>query len=363
MTIIIDAHQDIAFNALTFNRDILRSAYDTRESEKGSQIPQWNEGEATVGWPDYQKGQVAIIFATLWNPPKQFCSGAWDVLSYQNLDQASRLAHQQFEYYHRLVQENPDKFTLILNQHDLNRVLADWDNPTSEHTHPVGLMLHMEGAEGLRSMSELEEFFELGVRQVGPVWAGLRYCGGSKALRPFDREGFTLLETMASLGIGMDISHMSESAALTAMDHFDGPVIASHSNSRTLLKGRSGERHLTDRTIQMLFEREGCIGVVPYNKFLSTEWELNTPGETVTIDHIIDQIDYFCQMAGDSMHVGIGSDLDGGFGFPNIPAELDTISDLQKLEPRLLARGYTCEDVKNIFHLNWKKHLEKMLPK
>jgi membrane dipeptidase len=363
MTILIDAHQDIAFNALTFNRDIRLSAYEIRKQEKGTQIPEWNEGEATVGWPEFQDGQVAVIFATLWNPPKAFCSGAWDFLSYQNTDQASKLAHQQFDYYHRLTEENPDKFTLILSQKDLQRVLAAWEKPVSGQTRPVGLMLHMEGAEGLRSMHELEEFYELGVRQVGPVWAGMRYCGGSKTLRPFDNEGFALLDTMASLGIGMDISHMSESAALTAMDHFGGYVIASHSNARTLLKGRSGERHLTDRTIRMLFERGGCAGVVPYNKFLSTEWELNLPSETVTINHIIDQIDYFCQMAGDSTHVGLGSDLDGGFGYPNIPAEFETISDLQKLEPRLLSRGYSIEDVKNIFHLNWRKHLEKMLPK
>lgn len=363
MTYLIDAHQDIAFNALTFKRDIRLSAYEIRNQENGTQIPEWNEGEATVGWPDYQAGEIAVIFATLWNPPKAYCSGAWDVLSYQNVNQASRLAHQQFDYYHRLVEENPDKFTLILGQADLQRVLASWENPNVGKANPVGLMLHMEGAEGLRSINELEEFFELGVRQVGPVWAGLRYCGGSKEVRPFDREGFALLDTMTSLGLGMDISHMSESAALTAMDHFEGCVIASHSNARTLLKGRNNERHLTDQVIRKLFERDGCAGVVPYNKFLSTEWELNSPHDTVTISHIIDQIDYFCQMAGDSAHVGIGSDLDGGFGYPNIPMEIDTIKDLQKLEPALLARGYSTKDIDNIFHLNWKNHLEKMLPK
>ena len=108
----------------------------------------------------------------------------------------------------------------------------------------------MEGAEGLRSIDELDEFYELGLRQVGPVWAGMRYCGGSKETRSFDSEGFSLLEKIASLGMAMDISHMSESAALTALDHFDGPVLASHSNARSLLKGRPPERHLSDQTIR-----------------------------------------------------------------------------------------------------------------
>jgi len=363
MPIFIDAHQDIAFNALTFNRDIRTSAFDIRKQEEGTQIPTWNEGEATVGWPEFQTGKVAVIFATLWNPPVKYAGGAWDILSFRTTEQASRLAHQQFDFYHRLVEENPDKFTLILTKADLQRVLSAWQNPEFTKPHPVGLMIHMEGAEGLRSVDELEEFYELGLRQVGPVWAGMRYCGGSKETREFDNEGYSLLDKIASLGMGMDISHMSESAALTALDRFAGPVIASHSNARSLLKGRPPERHLSDQTIRRLIDRDGCVGVVPYNKFLMSAWDLTSPAGTVTINHIIDQIDYYCQLAGDSTHVGIGSDLDGGFGFPNIPAEFNTIQDFQKLAPALKNRGYNDNDVENIFWLNWKKHLETMLPK
>lgn len=363
MPLLIDAHQDIAFNALTFKRDICLSAFDIRKQETGTPIPTWNEGEATVGWPEFQSGKVAVIFATLWNPPIKYAGGAWDVLSFQTTEQASQLAHQQIDYYHRLVNEHPDKFTLILNQADLTQVLANWHLSSDKQNCPVGLMIHMEGAEGLRSIDELQEFYELGLRQVGPVWAGMRYCGGSKESRSFDREGYDLLNTIASLGMAMDISHMSESAALTALDKFEGPVLASHSNARSLLKGRIGERHLSDQTIRLLFERGGVVGVVPYNKFLSSEWELSSPAGTVTISHIIEQIDYYCQLAGDSAHVGIGSDLDGGFGYPNIPFEFETIRDFQKLAPALQNRGYNENDIENIFWLNWKKHLETMLPK
>ena len=363
MPLLIDAHQDIAFNALTFKRDICASAFEIREQEAGTQIPAWNEGEATVGWPEFQSGNVAVIFTTLWNPPLKYAGGAWDTLAFQTLEQASRLTHQQIDYYHRLVNDNPDKFTLILNKTDLNQVMTAWQNRKDEETCPVGLLIHMEGAEGLRSVDELQELYDLGLRQVGPVWAGMRFCGGSKETRPFDREGFALLDTIASLGMGMDISHMSESAALTALDRFEGPVLASHSNARSLLKTRGGERHLSDQTIRLLFQRGGCVGVVPYNKFLSSEWELTSPVGTVTINHIIEQIDYYCQLAGDSTHVGIGSDLDGGFGYPNIPAELNTIDDFQKLAPILKNRGYNEKDIENIFWLNWKNHLETMLPK
>ncbi len=363
MPILIDAHQDIAYNALTFNRDICASAFDVRKTETGTDIPKWNEGEATVGWPEFQAGKVAVIFATLWNPPIKYRGGAWDTLSFGTTREASKLVHQELDYYHRLVEDNPEKFSLILNRSDLQHVLAAWQDSEEGEPKPVGLMIHMEGAEGLQSVDELEEFHALGLRQVGPVWAGQRFCGGSKESRPFDAEGFALLDTIAALGMAMDISHMSESAALTALDYFPGPVLASHSNARALLKGRPPERHLSDQTIRLLFERGGCVGVVPYNKFLSSEWNLNSPPGTVTINHIINQIDYYCQIAGDSTHVGIGSDLDGGFGFPNIPAEFSTIQDFQTLAPALKERGYNESDIENIFWRNWEKHLESMLPK
>jgi membrane dipeptidase len=61
MTYIIDAHQDIAYNALTFNRDIRLSAYEVRKKEQGTQIPEWNNGDATVGWPEFQDGEIAVI--------------------------------------------------------------------------------------------------------------------------------------------------------------------------------------------------------------------------------------------------------------------------------------------------------------
>ena len=156
---------------------------------------------------------------------------------------------------------------------------------------------------------------ELGLRQVGPVWAGNRYCGGSREDHPFDQEGRKLLEVMSSLGIALDISHMSEKAILTALDLFDGPVMASHANSRYLMRDAHGERHLTDTVIRRVQERGGVIGVIPFNLFLDPEWEPSSRPGTVTLDHLVAQIDYYCQMAGDSLHTGIGSDFDGGFGF------------------------------------------------
>jgi len=77
----------------------------------------------------------------------------------------------------------------------------------------------------------------------------------------------------------------------------------------------------------------------------------------VTLEHVVDQIDHICQLAGTSRHVAIGSDLDGGFGREQSPAGLDTIADLQNIIPILAQRGYTEKEVSTIMHGNWLRLL------
>jgi len=361
MTYLIDSHEDIACSVLTFERDICLSANETRLKEAGTQIPEWNKGEATLGWPDYQRGRVGLIFATVFTAPAKFSGGDWDTMCFKDSVAAEKLMRAQFDYYHRLCSEHPDKFRLVLNQRDLHEVLQPWEEDLPGE-HPVGLVLLMEGADGLSSPRLLEEFHERGLRLVGPAWAGTRYFGGTKEDVPFDVETRALLDMMMQLKLPLDVSHMRESGILAALDHYDGPVIASHANAIALLKESPSFRHLTDSSIRRLYERGAVIGAVPYNLFLSMEWNFGSPREMVTLKMFAEQIDYYCQMAGSSKFTGVGSDFDGGFGFPNIPLELDTIADLQKLGGVLKEMGYTPDDVDYIFHSNWKRQLETMLP-
>jgi membrane dipeptidase len=76
---------------------------------------------------------------------------------------------------------------------------------------------------------------------------------------------------------------------------------------------------------------------------------------------VVDHIDHVCQLAGDSRHSGIGSDLDGGFGWEQSPHDLDTIADLQQVASILGGRGYSDEDVAAIMHGNWLRLLERAL--
>lgn len=380
MPYIIDAHQDLAYNALNFGRDYLRSAHETRQLEQDTPIPQRN-GQTLLGWPEFQRGQVAAIFGTLYLAPQRFASGEWDNQAYKDSSQTYRLYQNQFSYYRRLEDEHPEQFRLIYSRANLQEVLEPWekapaylppkstgeeeseDTPRREAvTHPVGLVLLMEGLEGIRAVEDMEEWWELGARIAGPVWAGGRFCGGMHEPGGFTREGQALLEVMADLGYTLDISHMNEESALQALDQYEGPVVATHANARSLLRGIEGERQLTDRTIRRLIERDGIIGVVPFNRFLKTTWSSGSDRQSVTLHTLAAHIDHICQLAGDALHVGLGTDFDGGFGWPDVPYEIDTIADLLKLVPVLAEFGFDTGSTANILGGNWRRHLERTLP-
>ena len=357
--IIVDAHQDLAWNILTFGRDYTLSAAETRQREQGTEIPNYSD-DTLLGWPDYQRGSVALIFSTLFVAPIRKKLGDWDTQSYADTNQAHAFYNAQLDAYYRLVETQPDKFRLVTNKADLNDVLSHWNGQNSEAGHPVGLVSLMEGAEGVRAPAELEEWWERGVRIIGPAWLGTRFCGGTHEPGPLTKQGYALLEAMADLGFTLDISHMDEKAVLQSLDFYEGKVIATHANAAALLKGTESNRFLSDRVIAGLIERGGIIGVVPYNRFLVNGW---LPGDgRLGLNHVISQIDHLCQIAGDANHVGIGSDFDGGFGLQQVPAEIDTIADLQKLVPFLGEKGYTDEDIAAVLGGNWLRFLEESLP-
>lgn len=364
--LIVDAHEDLAYSALTFGRNYLQSALETRREEEGTQPPDLN-GQTLLGWPDYQRGRVALVFGTLFIAARGSLH-EWETQVYRSADEARHLWQIQVEYYQRLAGDHPEQFRQVFSRADLHQVLAAWREPPpvdgEPATHPVGVTLLMENAEGLGAPRDLEEWYEQGLRLVGPVWArdGIRFCGGGMTGEGFTREGRDLLEVMAGLGLALDLSHMNERSALQACERYEGPIAATHANCRALLRRAEDERHLTDQTIRQLVERGGVMGVSPYARWLRPGWTPADDRQSTTLDHLTAHIDHVCQIAGDARHVGLGTDFDGGWGWPNVPAEIDTIGDLPLLAPRLAAAGYAPEDVAAILGGNWIDFLERALP-
>lgn len=357
--IIVDAHQDLAWNIVSFGRDYTLSAEETRLRERGTDVPKQN-GDTLLGWPDYQRGRVALIFSTLFAAPARRKLGDWDIECYVDDDEAFRRYSAQLDVYHRLVDEAPDKFRLIQNKGQLSAHLQAWQPETTAP--PVGLVVLMEGAEAVRSPSELAEWWHRGVRLIGPAWTGTRFCGGTGEPGPLTSAGLELLEAMADHSFSLDISHMDEKSALQSLDVYPGSILASHANALALLDGSRSNRFLSDRVIRGLIERDAVIGVVPFNPFLLSGWVERDGRHLVSLDHVVAHIDYICQMAGDACHVGLGSDFDGGFGLQRVPEGINTIADLQNLIPLLEEKGYTEEDVAAVLGQNWITYLQNSLP-
>lgn len=363
MSIIVDAHADIAYNMLRYGRDYTRSAHQTRLLEAGGTVAQ-EAGDTLIGWQDYQRGQVALIFSTLYATPIRWHTSGTDAQVYRSFDEAHTLYREQLFLYHRMTDSIPHKFRLVTSLPELEDLLAHWQIQDTTEGHPVGMVPLMEGADAIRSLSELEEWHALGLRMIGPAWVGTRYTGGWREPGPLTPDGRKLLSAMADFNFILDLSHMDEKASLEALDLYPGPVVATHSNCQSLLPNTGSNRHLSDRVITGVIERDGVVGVVPLNSYLKDGWR---PGkdsrQEVPLRFVADHLDHICQLAGDALHAGIGSDFDGGFGVQSVPHEIDTIADLQNLVSLLQERGYSQLDIANIFGENWITRLKRDLPK
>lgn len=358
--VLVDAHADLAWNALNFGRDYTRSAAETRGRESGTQIPDFN-GETLLGWPEWLEANVAVLFVTLFATPLRWKESGWPDRCYGDAEEAHELYQANLDYYHRLVEEHPDKFALIQNPADLEAILSGWERGGDARR--IGMVVLMEGADAVRDPAELEMWFEGGVRVLGPAWAGTRYAGGTDEPGPLTADGRVLLDRMAELGLVLDLSHMTEEGVMEALERYEGALIVSHSSPLARVPHREKpERHMTDRMIVGVAEREGVIGTVLANHFLKDGWTVDQGREAVNLDDVVAAIDHICQLTGDAAYAAIGSDFDGGFGLNKVPSGIDTVADLGKIGDRLAERGYKEADVRGILGENWLRVLRESLP-
>jgi membrane dipeptidase len=172
--------------------------------------------------------------------------------------------------------------------------------------------------------------------------------------------GIALLKEFQRVGIILDVTHLSDQSFFHALDVYAGPLLASHHNCRALVPG---DRQLTDEQIRRLVERGAVIGTAFDNWMLYPGWKRGeTDPALVRIEAAAEHIDHICQLAGNAQHCALGSDLDGGFGTEQTPGDLNTITDLHKLETILAARGYGAMDIDGIFFGNWLRFFTNSLP-
>ncbi len=353
--LVVDAHLDLAMNALMWNRDLALGAHETRELERAEGITGKGRAAGTVGLPDLRSGEIGLVFATLIARKNH---GQNSEIDFRTHEIAFAQAQGQLAYYREL--ERQGVIQLIRTVGDLGEWRAAWEaDPAGA---PFGFVLLMEGADPIVRPEQARLWWEDGLRIVGPVHYGpSAYAFGTGSAGPLTDKGRALLREMDTLGIMLDVSHLTDQSFHEALDRFQGPVLASHSNCRALVPG---DRQLDDAMIGRMIERDGVIGAVMDAWMLQPNWERGvTTNEGVTLANVVDQIDHVCQLAGNSRHAAIGTDLDGGYGIEQTPRDLDTIADVQQIPGLLRARGYSEEDIAAIMHGNWLRLLERGLPK
>ena len=110
-------------------------------------------------------------------------------------------------------------------------------------------------------------------------------------------------------------------------------------------------------------QRDGVIGTVMANRFLVADWEQRDPTVApVTLADVVRHIDHIGEITGTTLHCGIGSDFDGGFGVESTPVEFDSVADLPLLSAALAQAGYGEAEVAGIMGANWLSLLERGLP-
>ena len=350
---ILDAHLDLAMNALEWNRDLTWTVEDIRKSETGMTDKPDRERN-TVSLDAMRKGNIGICVATqIANVKKNSNLPGWN-----SSQQAWAQTQGQLAWYKAM--EDLGEMVQITNAAQLNRHLELWENDVVSKK-PIGYILSLEGADSIVNIDYLEKSYNLGLRAIGPAHYGPgTYAHGTDSVGGIGVKGKELLKKIEELNLILDATHLCDVSFWETMKVYNGPVWASHNNCRKFV---NHNRQYSDEQINELIRRDAVIGIALDAWMMVPNWvrgESTPKGMGVTLNQMIDNIDHICQLSGNSFHVGIGTDLDGAFGKEQSPVDLDTIADLQKIPLMLSKKGYTKIDIENIMSQNFIKFLQRV---
>jgi membrane dipeptidase len=345
--IVFDAHLDLAWNAIDWNRDLRLPVAEIRRSEEG--MADKGRGVNTVSFPELRRGKVAVFIATLLARllrPNLIPA----IQRYSSMPAAYAAAYGQLAYYRALEQQGLLRW--IKDAAGLDAHVRAWLSDEDTTSEPLGFILSMEGADPVLTPEQVREWWQAGLRIIGPAHYGVSpYVHGTGTEGGLFPPGKPLLRAMERAGMILDVTHLSDQCFDEALDVYGGPVLASHHNCRALVPN---QRQLTDDQIKRLVSRGAVIGTALDSWMLYPGWVRGeTRPDVVGMEALVDHIDRVCQLAGNDRHAALGTDLDGGFGREQSPRDLDTIADLQRVPELLRKRGYKTEAIEGVMYGNW----------
>jgi membrane dipeptidase len=350
----IDAHLDLSMNALEWNRDLRKTVAEINDREKGL-TDKPDRSNAVVSLSELRKGNIGLVVGTQIG---RYVAPGNPLPGWHSPEQAWAQTQGQVAWYKAM--EEDGEMVQVNDLESLEKHIKLWNDGASNHLKPVGYILSLEGADSIVTINNLERAYNYGLRAVGPAHYGTgRYAQGTDATGFMGPKGHELLKEMERLNIILDATHLCDDSFWEALNNFKGHVWASHNNCRALV---DHNRQYSDEMIKELINRGAVIGAALDAWMMVPNWVrgVSTPKEmNCNLDVMADHIDHICQLAGNALHVGIGSDLDGAFGREQCPYDLETIADLQKVPSLLKKRGYNDTNVENMMHGNWLRFLRK----
>ena len=312
---IADLHLDIAFNALSYGRGF-----------EGDPAP-----GHLVSRRSLEAAGVTLVGATLFAAPAYDEDLARSGIAYRNAREARLEALSQLNYYRAVG------LPIVLTA-------ADLDAPG------LKAVILMEGADPVETPAQVGDWWQRGVRIIGPAWGGTRYAGGTHSPGGLTPAGRRLLAAMAKAGMILDLSHLAQQAVEDALELWRGPVMASHSNARELVPG---DRQVADATVAEVGRRGGVVGVSFYRGHLRRD------RSRPSLEDVVRHLRHLARAAGGPEHVGLGTDCDGGFAADAAP--FDDYRAIEGLRP-LLRRHFSAEQVDGVMGGNWPAFLKRSLP-
>ncbi|MGI8562871.1 MAG: dipeptidase [Candidatus Dormibacter sp.] len=317
---IVDAHLDIAWNAVA----------------QGLPFDRPTPG-FVVSRPALAEAGVGLVFATLFCAPARAGKLAGR-FTYRTPREANLMARAQLGWY---GSAGPP---LVRDRTELDRHRRGW------RPGKLAAVLLMEGADPIRKPAEVGWWQERGVRIIGPAWSGTRYAGGTGEPGGLTGRGVKLLRAMARQQVILDLSHLADEALRDALQLWQGPLIASHSNAGAIVPG---DRQLADSVAAEVGRRGGMLGVSFYRRHLRAD------ERPARLEDVVRHLRHLARAAGGPEHVGLGSDLDGGFKASE--AAIRREGQLSRLG-QLLQRHFSARQVEGIMGTNWLEFLGRSLP-
>lgn len=310
----VDAHEDIAYHLTHFKRDFVKP-----------------EMPCQISLPWLREGGVRLVFNTIFIHPRHKPEGS------------RTNALLQLDTYDELIRAHGE---------ELMRVSTGDDLRTLQGNHKIGFLTLMEGADPLEAPGDIHEFFDRGVRVLGPAWNNRNlFASGPETDQGLTPMGTELIGVMNALGVTLDLSHLNQKCFWEAIEMTGLAPLATHSNCRAL---RDHPRNLHDDQLRAIAEAGGVVGLVLYGPFLKT----GTANATLT--DLLAHAEHMIEVMGED-HVGIGTDLDGA-ELSAFPPEIATVADVPKISSLFLERGFGDELVRKIMGGNFLRVMSGNLP-